>query len=107
VAVEKLFDLEHHLPYLESPAAATEYAISIGKQFGTKIAKYQRRWVDPRVIGVLAVIRFLVRTKVTGLVCSSYILGLIKFAEPNMAQAVESQRLDRLIGALRATFLQG
>jgi hypothetical protein len=107
VAVEKVFGLEGRIYPVESPAAATDFAKSIAKEFGSMVSKYERTWVDPRIVGVLAIIRFLTNTNVPGLTSASYVLGLLKFASPKTGQAAENGRLDRLIEILRTKFLGG
>jgi len=105
VAIEKVFGLERRIHHVESASSATAFAVSIGKELRSRIAKYERMWIDPRVVGVLAIIRFLMKTRIPESLGASYILGLVKFASPQVAQAAESERLDRMIEALRQKFL--
>jgi hypothetical protein len=107
VAVEKVFGLESMLHPIRSAASATDFAKSLAKEFRTRISKYGRTWVDTRVVGILAIFRFLWGIKVPERVSSSYILGLIKFASPQTGQEAENGRLDRLIETLRADLLTG
>ena len=103
VAVEKVFDLDRRFQQVDSEASASELAHSIGKQFRNELTDYYRNWLDTRVVGVLAIIRFLWRSRPQDTkVATSYILCLVKFATPQVAQTVESTRLDRLIEAFSA-----
>ena len=101
VAVEKVFDLHNRFQSADSEASALALAHRIGEQFKGELANFYRRWLDPRVVGVLAIIRFLWRSRTPDTPVASYILCLVKFATPQVGQAVESERLDRLIEALR------
>jgi hypothetical protein len=106
VAVEKVFGLDRRrIHQVESASSATAFAVSIAKELRSRIAKYERMWIDSRVVGVLAIIRFLMKTGVPESLGASYIFGLVKFASPQVAQAAESERLDRMIEALRQKFL--
>jgi hypothetical protein len=102
VAVEKVFGLDQRTHEGESTASA--FALSIAKQFRDEIkrADYEHTWLDTRVVGLLAIIRFLVKTRVPEpprAVC--YIPALVKFG----GLPAESQRLDRMMEALRSRFL--
>ena len=101
VAVEKVFGLDNRSQPVDSEASAFAFAHSIGEEFRNELTNYYGRWLDTRVDGVLAIIRFLWRNKAPDTNVASYILGLVKFATPQVAQAAESKRLDRLIEALR------
>src|SRR4029077_450631 len=59
VALEKVYDLDIRIQPVALTISPVDFAKSIAEQFRSRISKYQTRWVDPRVIGVLAVIRFL------------------------------------------------
>jgi hypothetical protein len=102
--VEKVFGLDNRFLVLEAPALASALAVSIARQFRDEVAKYERKWLDPRVVGVLAIIRFLMKTP--EFIGSSYTCGLIKLASPQVAQAAESYRLDRIVAKLRTKFLE-
>jgi hypothetical protein len=101
VALEKVFDLDRRIQPVGLAISPTDFAKSVAEQFRSRISKYQTRWVDPRVIGVLAIIRFLNTLRDPDIIGSSYILGLIKFTS---GQAAEDARLDRLIEVLRGRF---
>jgi hypothetical protein len=103
VAVEKVLELDsriHPAALTHSPSAL---ARCFAEEFRTKVSKYQYRWVDTRVVGVLAVIRFLTTTKDPATIGSSYNLALIKFTS---AQPLDDSRSDRLIALLRGKFLE-
>jgi hypothetical protein len=101
VALEKVFDLDRRIQPTALAISPADFAKSIAKQFRRRISKYQARWVDPRVIGVLAIIRFLNTERDPDLVGSSYVLGLIKFTSHDPA---EDARSDRLIEVLQGRF---
>ncbi len=104
IAVEKIFGLDRQIHPLKSVPEANAFAISTATDFNRRIARYSRTWVDPRVVAVLAIIRFLMGNTASDAIGSSYIVVLLNFASPQVAQAAESARLDRLIGALRTKF---
>ena len=56
VAVEKVFGLDNRLQKVDSDASAFALAHSIGEQFRNGLANYYHRWLDTRVVGVLAII---------------------------------------------------
>ena len=101
VAIEKVFGLDRRFQQVDSEASALALAYSIGEQFRNELTDYYRNWLDTRVVGVLAIIRFLWRSRTPDTKVASYILCLVKFATPQVAQVVESKRLDRLIEAFR------
>ena len=102
VAVEKVFGLDNRFQQVDSDASAFALAHSIGKQFRNELTDYYRKWLNTRVVGVLAIIRFLWRSRTPDTQVASYILCLVKFATPQVAQTAESTRLDRLIEAFSA-----
>ena len=102
--VEKVFDLDRRFQQVDSEASAlASWPTRLEKQFRNELTDYYRNWLDTRVVGVLAIIRFLWRSRPPDTkVATSYILCLVKFATPQVAQTVESTRLDRLIEAFSA-----
>jgi hypothetical protein len=106
VAVEKVFGLDHRFLTVETPSSVSALAVSIAEQFRDKIAKYESQWLDPHVVAVLAIIRFLMKIKAPESIGSSYTCGLVKLASPQVLQATESNRLDRMVEKLRAKFLE-
>ena len=103
VAVEKVFGLDNGFQQVDSEASASALAHSIGKQFRNELKKPYHRWLDARVVGVLAIIRFLWKNTTPDTKVASYILCLVKFATPQVAQTVESARLDRWSEAIQRT----
>jgi hypothetical protein len=101
VALEKVFDLDSRIQPAALAISSTDFAKSLAEQFRSRVSKYQTRWVDPRVIGVLAIVRFLYTEREPDIIGSSYILGLIKFTS---GQPADDARLDRLIEVLRGRF---
>jgi hypothetical protein len=101
VALEKVFELDSRIQPAALAISPTEFSKSVAEQFRSRISKYQTRWVDPRVVGVLAIIRFLYTARDPDIVGSSYILALIKFTS---SQPADDARLDRLIEVLRGRF---
>jgi hypothetical protein len=106
VAVEKVFSLNNRFVMVETPSSVSALAVAIAQQFRDKVAKYESHWLDPRVVGVLAIIRFLMKTKAPEFIGSSYTCGLVKLASAEVLQATESNRLDRMIEKLRDKFLE-
>jgi hypothetical protein len=103
VAVEKVLDLDSRVQPASLAPSPSAFAWSLAEEFRSRISKYQQKWVDTRMVGVLAIIRFLTTTGNPGIVGSSYNLALIKFTS---SQPLEDARLDRLIALLRGKFLQ-
>jgi len=107
IAVEKVFGLENRIHLFESDTSATNFAKKLTGQLYGSVRKYERTWVDPRVVGVLAIVRFLMKSKEDSeLIASNYILGLLKFASARVGQKSESDRLDRMVGKLQQKFRQ-
>jgi hypothetical protein len=104
VAVEKMFGLDRQFHPVESASSASEFAVSVAKQFGRKIVQYNRTWVDTRIVGFLAIIRFLTKTGEQEQPCANYIPVLVKRASPQVGQAAESERLDSMMKALQQKF---
>lgn len=104
VAVEKVLGLDGRVHNLDSPAACTEFAISKALEIGQRIAKYRRLWVDPRIVGVFEIMRFLSKTTVPNSIGANYILVLEKFATERVAQEADSLRLDNMIRALKSHY---
>jgi hypothetical protein len=106
VAVEKVFGLDRPIDDLESASDASRFAYSIAQQFMRKVRGYESTWIDHRVVGVVAIIRFILKTKTPDLVGANYmynyILALVKFATPQSAQPADSIRLDKMAEAFRA-----
>jgi hypothetical protein len=106
VAVEKVFGLDNRFLMVETPSSVSALAVSIAKQFRDKVAKYESQWLDPRVVAVHAIIRFLMKTKAPESIGSSSTYSLVKLASPQVLQATESNRLDRMVEKLRDKFLE-
>jgi hypothetical protein len=104
--VEKVFGLDNRFLMVETPSSVSALAVSIAKQFRDKVAKYESQWLDPRVVAVHAIIRFLMKTKVPESIGSSSTCSLVKLASPQVLQATESNRLDRMVEKLRDKFLE-
>lgn len=100
VAVEKVFGLDLQIEEVETLYSISALSLSIAQQFRDRVAKYENKWVDTRVVGILAIIRFMRRVRTEGLVISNYTPALVKRA------SAESKRLDRMIKALQIRFSQ-
>jgi hypothetical protein len=101
VAVEKVLGMTQQIYPVTSPTAL---ARSEAEVFRSRISKYQHAWVDPRVVGVMAIIRFLMRTPDPTVISSGYSLGLIKFVSARSLESTEGARLDRIANRLRNEF---
>lgn len=106
IAVEKIFNLERRIHSVALAASPSHFAKSVAKDLRGRISKFQSLWVDPRMVGILAIIRFLMTTKESSVIGSSYSLALIKFATRRTLEGVEEARLDRLIQILQNKFTE-
>ena len=76
--------------------------LSIGKEFLARVSGFRRSWVDPRIVGVVAIIRCLAKVRKPEWISYSYQVGLMKFASEYEGQQTDSERLDRMVAALRS-----
>jgi hypothetical protein len=102
IAVDKVFALDERFHDAESAEDLSRIGIKIAISFGKLVAKYEGTWLDTRVVGIAAIIRFLGRSKNSGQVAYSYQVCVIKLASEHCGQAADSLRLDRLAAALRS-----
>ena len=102
IAVEKIFDLDQGFQSMLSSSDISEFGKQIGQKFKTKVDKFNSQWVDTRVVGILAIIRFLFRIEGTQEVGASYNCGLIMFASFKFAQEADEQRLLRMVSQLQS-----
>lgn len=102
IAVEKIFNLDQSFQTLSTASDASDFALSIAKELQEKASKYQTKWVDTRIVGVLAIIRFLMKTpKIAG---PSYNLAVLIFPSPEFGQESDYARLLRLTAYLKSNF---
>lgn len=102
IAVEKVFDLDRTFHEVDSHADTSCLGLSIGKEFLARVSGFRRSWVDPRIVGVVAIIRFLAKVRKPEWISYSYQVGLMKFASEYEGQQTDSERLDRMVAALRS-----
>lgn len=102
IAVEKVFHLDGRFHEIESADDLSRIAKAVAVAFRNRVSKYEYNWLDSRVVGILAIIRFLAKLKSSDQVVYSYQLALIKFASEHMGQPSDSLRLDRLTAVLRS-----
>ena len=102
IAVEKVFDLDRTFHEVDSHADTSRLGLSIGKEFLARVSRFRRSWVDPRIVGVVAIIRFLAKVRKPEWISYSYQVGLMKFASEYEGQQTDSERLDRMVAALRS-----
>ena len=102
IAVEKIFNLDQSFQTLSVASGASDFALSIAKELQEKVSKYQTEWLDTRIVGILAIIRFLMKTpKISG---PSYNLALLIFPSPRFGQKSDYDRLFRLANHLKSNF---
>lgn len=102
IAVEKMFNLNHSFQTVNMESDATDFALNIACELREKLMKYQTTWDDPRIVGVLAIVRFLAKTP--KIVTSSYNLAVLIFALPEFGQKSDYDRLNNLTMHLRSSF---
>lgn len=102
VAVEKVFDLDQTFHEVDSNADTSRLGLSIGEEFVARVSKFRRSWVDTRIVGVVAIIRFLAKVRRPECISYSYQVGITKFASEYEGQQADSERLDRMAAALRS-----
>jgi hypothetical protein len=104
IAVEKVFDLDRNFQRVLSLSSVSELGRQIADKFRTKVVKFDSQWVDTRIVGVLAIIRLLVKTEEPKTIGPSYSLGLVMRASPEVGQAVDCERLKRIVSQLQSSF---
>ncbi len=102
IAVEKIFNLDQSFKIANSPNDISEYTLKIANEFKKKVSKYQTKWVDTRIVGILAIIRFLIKTqKIAG---PSYNIATIVLPSPSFCQKSDHDKLLRLSDYLKSKF---
>lgn len=102
VSVEKVFNLDQSFQFLDKTTDINKFALDIASELNQKITKYQRIWIDSRIVGVLAIVRFIVKTPKTFI--SSYNIAVLRSALPEFGQKADNDRLLRLTEHLRTNF---
>lgn len=105
ISVEKVFYLDQKFHHFTSLKDVNSFTLDIAEKFRTRIAKYRSRWIDTRVVGVLAIIRFLTRIDHPESYGPTWTFGLFKFATSDVGQAADDGRLDRIVRMLQADLL--
>lgn len=104
VALDKILGLDRVVQEFPTYSAASEFAQAVAKWFRTRVERYQREWVDPRVVGFFGVIQFLARTESPPSFGPSYNLMLLIIATPDSGQEAEFQRLRRMMQKVNRSF---
>jgi hypothetical protein len=76
IAVEKVFNLDRNFQRVRSQSPISEVGSKVADEFLTKIDRLHRSWVDTRVVGVVAIIRFLVKVEDSNAAGPSYNFAL-------------------------------
>jgi hypothetical protein len=101
VAVDKAYSLDSKLHSIEMTNAG-QFAIQVAHQFRSDLNRFvMKNFFDHRVVGVIAIIRFLWQRS-DGQIGCSYTVGLVKLASQYTAQATDSHRLDRFVQQLQS-----
>lgn len=100
VSVEKIFDLDKSFQNLRNVHDVNELAMNIAFELNQKLLKYQKIWIDTRIIGVLAIIRFIAKLPET--VIYSYTTAVLRIALPEFGQKSDNDRLLRLTDHLHS-----
>ena len=104
VAVDKVLEMDGKFHRADSSHDFSSIGRSAGVLFRDLVGKHELRWLDPRIVGVMAIVRFLAQSQGSELVAYSYQLVIIKFASEHRGQNVDSLRLDRLTSSLRTEY---
>lgn len=102
VSVEKVFSLDQSFQIANTVQDVDNFAFKIASELNKKMAKYQRIWVDTRIVGVIAIIRFI--AKMPDSVVYSYTAAILRLALPEFGQKSDNDRLIRLTEHLRFHF---
>lgn len=102
MAVDRAFGLDSQFQSVDSEDDLRRIGASAAQRFGALVVPMCRQWLDPRIVAVAAIVRFLARPPGSTVTAYSYQVALIKIASENEGQAVDSARLDRLAVALRS-----
>jgi hypothetical protein len=105
IAIEKVSGLDLRIQPYSLAGSPAWFARSEAESCRAKISKFQHTWADPRVVGVMAIIRFLMRTSTPSVIGIGYSLALIKFATARSLESAEEASLDRITEMLNAGFV--
>lgn len=100
IAVDKVYDLDSKLQPVSVGTEATNFAVNLTKRFLSDTRALTDGWVDPRIVGLAAIIRFLARGP-DGQIGYCNVFGLGKVASASSGQAADEAKLDRLIERVR------
>jgi hypothetical protein len=99
ISVEKVFGLDQSFQDVSAEQNIEDFTFNIASELNQRLAKYQRIWVDTRIVGVIAIIRYIARMPNT--VVSSYTTAILSIALPEFGQKSDNNRLIRLTEHLR------
>jgi len=103
IAVEKVLDIDGSIHRIDSTPDALAFTKSqLDKLTGQIIAYGTTK--DMRIVGVLFITRFLMRTRTAGTYAMNYLLSSLPFHYGDTDPVPEISRLDRLIGTLQQKF---
>lgn len=103
IAVDKAFGLDGRFHQARTIEDFSRLGVSIANELREMVSPYERKWLDTRIVGIVAIIRFLVKANASDLVAQSYQIGVIKLASEHRGQSVDSLRLDRMATSLRGS----
>jgi hypothetical protein len=103
IAVEKMFKIDSRIQNVDNSAAALSLTIALNEQLVERTVKYGTT-TDVRIVGILFITRFLMRTKTPGTFAMNYLLGLVPFNYTGLERTSESARVLRLIAAVQEKF---
>lgn len=100
VAVDRVFGLDGRFFDVTERDQLLEIATSYARQLEDAARPELRTWVDSRVVGVAAIVRFLMRGP-SQRIGSSYQFAILKVASGSAGQLTDSMRLDRIAACLK------
>jgi len=102
IAVEKVYNLDRNFQTVRSKSDISGIGLKVADKFRTDTEKLHWQWVDHRIVGVVAIIRFLVKIEDSHAAGPSYNSILVMRASPEAGQAADSSRLNRMVQQLNS-----
>jgi hypothetical protein len=104
IAIDKVLNLDRVVYNLPTPSSVPMLGRFIAGEFFSSAKDYQREWIDPRVVGIFAVVRFLSKTEIPQSIGPSYNLALLIIASPHLGQEADFERLLRMTNKIQGSF---
>lgn len=101
LAIDKVMDLDHGIVEARDGAEVEAYVRGVYDEFKARFGTPWSNVVDPRILGVLLITRFLVRTESQNVIGPAYYASFVPIVDENAFEASERERVLRLVSSLR------